>query len=90
MNEKPSAPNPTPAPVLVPIDSLSEDVLAALIESFVLREGTDYGLTEASHETKIKQIAQQLKSGQVKIVFDPASESVNLVMESDWKRLHRS
>jgi uncharacterized protein YheU (UPF0270 family) len=77
---------PTP-PVEVPMEQLSQEVLAALVESFVLREGTDYGAAEVSHGTKNQQVLRQLKNGQVKIVFDPDSESVTLMLAEDFRRL---
>ncbi|MEZ0391978.1 MAG: YheU family protein [Pseudobdellovibrionaceae bacterium] len=74
-------------PVLVPVEALSAETLQALIESFILREGTDYGRQEVEHQTKLEQIKRQMDKGQVKIVFDPNSESVTLMTDRDWKRL---
>lgn len=79
--------NEAPPPILVPPDALSDQILMAVIESFVLREGTDYGREEVSLETKIKQVQGQLQSGKVKIVFDPGTESVTLMTDRDWKKL---
>ena len=54
-------------------------VLHAVIESFVLREGTDYGEKEFSLADKVARVHSQLRSGEAKIVFDPESESVTIV-----------
>jgi uncharacterized protein YheU (UPF0270 family) len=70
------------APIRVPLDNLEPDTLRAVIESFVLREGTDYGLHETSLEAKVAQVLMQLRRGEAHITFDPASESVNLVATS--------
>jgi uncharacterized protein YheU (UPF0270 family) len=70
----------TPEPVEVPYRELPADLLNAVIESFVLREGTDYGEKELSLEAKVAQVVSQLKRGEAKIVFDPASESVTIVV----------
>ena len=72
--------NETPEPVDVPYTELSPDVLRALIESFVLREGTDYGEREFSLEEKVAKVIAQLKSGEAKILFDPESESVTVAV----------
>lgn len=80
-NEEPKAP-----PIEVPAEALSPEALESLIESFILREGTDYGREERSHETKIDQVRRQLQSGHVKIVFDPNEESVTLMTDEDWRR----
>lgn len=77
-------------PVLVPKEALSSETLNALIESFILREGTDYGAAEASLETKLTQVRKQLDKEDVVIVFDPNSESVNLLTKREWQRLSSS
>lgn len=61
-------------------DDLEPDTLRAVIESFVLREGTDYGVHEASLEDKVAQVLKQLQRGEAHVTFDPASESVNVVV----------
>jgi uncharacterized protein len=67
-------------PVEVPYSELSADLLNAVIESFVLREGTDYGEKELSLEDKVARVAAQLRRGEAKIVFDPESSSVTIVV----------
>lgn len=68
------------APVRVAPDDLAPDTLRAVIESFVLREGTDYGEHEASLDDKVAQVLNQLRRGEAHITFDPATESVNVVV----------
>ncbi len=65
----------------VPVDyrDLSPEALRGLIEEFVSREGTDYGLEERSFETKVRDVARQLESGEVLIVFDLLQEAANIV-----------
>jgi len=63
--------------VLIPYTSLSKDVLTAIIEEFVTREGTDYG-DEFSLEEKVEQVLVQLKKGSVVITFDEESESCSI------------
>jgi uncharacterized protein YheU (UPF0270 family) len=67
-------------PIEVPHTLLSPDALLGLVESFVLREGTDYGATEFTHEQKVAQVMAQLESGDARIVFDPETESVTLLV----------
>jgi uncharacterized protein len=67
-------------PVDVPYTELAADLLHAVIESFVLREGTDYGEKELSLEDKVARVITQLKRGEAKIVFDPESASVTIVV----------
>jgi uncharacterized protein YheU (UPF0270 family) len=69
----------SPDPVEVPYTALSRDALLGLVESFVLREGTDYGDREFSHEQKVAQVLLQLESGEARILYDPETESVTLL-----------
>jgi uncharacterized protein YheU (UPF0270 family) len=66
-------------PVEVPHSALSRDALLGLVESFVLREGTDYGALEFTHEQKVAQVIAQLERGEARILYDPESESVTLL-----------
>jgi uncharacterized protein len=70
---------PAPEPIVVPYTELAPDLLHAVVESFVLREGTDYGEKEISLEAKVARVLVQLKNGEAKILFDPESESVTIV-----------
>jgi uncharacterized protein len=65
--------------VVVPHSELAAELLHAVVESFVLREGTDYGEREHSLEEKVARVMAQLKKGEASIVFDPESESVSIV-----------
>ena len=84
MNEdRPDSPLP---PVVVPHDELSPDALTGLIESFVLREGTDYGERDVPFETKVLQVRRQLERREAEIVFDPNTESVDIVVRKPGVR----
>jgi uncharacterized protein YheU (UPF0270 family) len=64
---------------MVPYTELSADLLHAVVESYVLREGTDYGAKEFSLEDKVAHVISQLKRGEARIVFDPETESVTII-----------
>ena len=78
MNEDQSDP-PLP-PIVVPYTELSADALVGVIESFVLREGTDYGERDVAFETKVLQVRRQLERHEAEIVFDPQTETVGIVV----------
>jgi uncharacterized protein YheU (UPF0270 family) len=78
------------APMEVPREALSEEALLGIIESFILREGTDYGAEEVSLGAKIHQIEKQLEKGDIKVVFDPTTESVSLITLHEWKKMNSS
>ena len=71
-------------PVEVPMEILSPEAISGVIQDFILREGTDYGIQEITHEKKIDQIQRQMLSGEIKIVFDPNTESITLMGKRDW------
>lgn len=75
------------SPIEIPLAALSEDALSGMIDAFIMREGTDYGVQEISHEAKVKQIKKQLENGDVKIVFDPNTETATLITDRDFKKL---
>jgi uncharacterized protein len=77
------------APVRVAADQLEPDTLRAVIESFVLREGTDYGLHETSLEVKVAQVLRQVQRGEAHITFDPGTASVNIVVTPGRDGSHR-
>ena len=68
------------APIRLAPDDLAPDTLRAVIESFVLREGTDYGLEETSLDAKVAQVLAQVRRGDAHVVFDPATDSVTIVV----------
>ena len=67
-----------PQPVVVPYTELAAELLHAVVESYVLREGTDYGEREFSLEDKVAHVIGRLERGEAQIVFDPESESVSI------------
>jgi uncharacterized protein len=81
--------DPVAQPVSIPPDALSPEALRGIIESFVLREGTDYGDFEATFESKVDDVRRQLERGEADILWDPHTESVHLVAKVRL-RDHRS
>ena len=66
-------------PVAVPHAELSPEALRGVVESFVLREGTDYGERDVPFETKVAQVIRQLERGEARIMFAPVTQSVQIV-----------
>ena len=48
--------------MIIPIQELSAETLRNIAESFVLREGTDYGDVEMSFDDKVEQVLANLRS----------------------------
>jgi uncharacterized protein YheU (UPF0270 family) len=51
-----------------------------VVESFVLREGTEYGEKEFSLDQKLAHVIRQLERGEAQIVFDPGTETIDIVV----------
>lgn len=60
--------------VIIPYGELSPEALAAVIEEFVTRDGTE--LTDA--QTKIEQVKRQLENGRIVITFDVETRTCNI------------
>jgi uncharacterized protein len=70
-------------PVIIPPERLSAEVLQAVIERFVLREGTDYGRQEIEISRKIESVRRQIAVGKAFIIFDPESGTTTILAGSD-------
>lgn len=62
----------------IPFQELEAETLTAIIEEFISREGTDYGVHETSLEQKVQQVKNQLQRGEIVVTFDPESQSCDL------------
>ncbi|PHM30658.1 YheU family protein [Xenorhabdus innexi] len=65
--------------MLIPWQQVEPDTLRNLIESFVLREGTDYGESEKTLEQKVQDVKRQLERGEVILVWSELHETVNIM-----------
>ena len=72
--------------MLIPAERLSSEILESLIEEFITREGTDYGLIEVDLFTKVAQIKAQISRGDVVIVFDSTSETTHLMTKQQYQQ----
>ena len=65
--------------MIIPWQQVSPETLENLIETFVLREGTDYGEQERSLLDKVADVRRQLETGEVVLVWSELHESVNIM-----------
>ena len=78
--------NEAAEPIVIPYTELSDAALRGVLESFVLREGTEYGAREFSLDEKVAHVIQQLRRGEARIVFDPGSETLDIVVVRNGAR----
>lgn len=65
--------------MIIPLEQLNDDTLYAIIEDFILREGTDYGAVDTTKADKVAQVKLQLKQGSAVLVYSELHESVNIL-----------
>lgn len=71
--------------MLIPWQALSEEALQGLVEEFVTRDGTDYGVIETSLTTRVEQVKRALQRGELVVVYSEAHEQAN-IMSADQLR----
>lgn len=71
--------------MIIPLDQIPNETLRAIIEEFILREGTDYGDENISKETKISQVKKQLEQGSAVIVYSELYETVNILPKEQFQ-----
>ena len=76
--------------VLVPPGRLQPDVLQALLEEYINRDGTDYGARELTQEEKVARLRAQLDSGDLRILYDADSEQWDVVPKDQAELLLHS
>lgn len=70
--------------MIIPLEQISKDTLTAIIEDFILREGTDYGAIDTSKADKIAQVKLQLEQGSAVLVYSELHESVNILPKEQF------
>ncbi len=71
--------------VIIPWQQLSTDALTGLIETYVLREGTDYGvgIEGPALSAKRSAVQRQLESGSAVIVYHADLEHIDIRLASE-------
>lgn len=64
--------------MIIPWQELEESTLHNILDSFILREGTDYGARELSLAEKRERLLAQLKADKVVIVWSELHESLDI------------
>ncbi|MCV2885815.1 YheU family protein [Aestuariibacter sp. AA17] len=63
----------------IPVSELAPETLYNIAESFVLREGTDYGEQEVELEVKVNEVMAQLRHGDAILIYSELHESIDIV-----------
>lgn len=70
--------------MIIPWQSIEENTLINIVDSFILREGTDYGATELSLEQKRQRLLSSIKQGSVIIVWSELHETIDLKNKGEF------
>lgn len=66
-------------PIEVPYTELAPDTLRTVVESFLGREGTDYGAVELTMDEKVGQALADFARGEAFLVFEANTETLRIV-----------
>ncbi|OTQ35980.1 YheU family protein [Gilliamella apis] len=64
--------------MIIPWQTLDPQILNNLIESFVLREGTDYGVQEKTLADKVNDVKLHLINGTAAIFWSELHETIDI------------
>lgn len=64
--------------MIVPFEMINRETLHNLVEEFVSRDGTDNGYDQ-SLDDRVEQVVRMLKGGELVVVFDPMTETANIL-----------
>lgn len=64
--------------MIIPWQALEQTTLYNVLDSFILREGTDYGERELSLDEKRKRLLTQLQAEKVVIVWSELHQSLDI------------
>ena len=65
--------------VLIPLERMNAEALAAMLEEYATRDGTDYGGHERALGDKVASLRRQLIRGDLSVVYEVDSEQWDLL-----------
>lgn len=65
--------------MIIPPERLTEEVIRGIVESYITREGTDYGSQELSLAEKVADLMTPVLAGHILISFDEQTQSLTLL-----------
>ena len=64
--------------MIIPWQDIAPETLDNILESVILREGTDYGVEELSLTQKKQRLFNQIRNGVAVIVWSELHESIDI------------
>ncbi len=73
--------------MIIPWQELNEETLRNIAESFILREGTDYGAEELSLAQKTDNLLAKIRNGSAVIIWSELHESIDIKDKMEFLRM---
>ena len=73
--------------LIVPPEQLSDEALSGVLQEYISREGTDYGLREITFEAQLEQAKSAMLDGECILIFDRQTECCQLLSRPQLKEL---
>jgi uncharacterized protein YheU (UPF0270 family) len=73
----------------IPIDQLAPETLRLVVEEYVSREGTDYGVRTTDFADKVEQVLRLLKNDKAFLCFDTESESCQILSPEAFRSAYQ-
>ncbi|OOF63429.1 YheU family protein [Rodentibacter pneumotropicus] len=70
--------------MIIPWQELEPATLDNIVESVILREGTDYGVEEIPLARKKEQLLEKIRNGSAVIVWSELHESIDIKDKMDF------
>ena len=74
--------------MIIPFEQLQADTLTGVIEAYVTQQGMDQFDTQYSLDEKVLQVRFQLEKKRLVLVFDPITESCNIVTREQLRQFN--
>ncbi len=75
--------------MIIPWQSLNTDILDAMLEEIVTRDGTDYGDVEKTTLQKVSYAKNQIKAGYALIFWNTELESASLISPEQAEEIQK-
>jgi len=75
--------------MIIPWQSLNADILDAMLEEIVTRDGTDYGDIEKTTPQKVLYAKNQVKAGYALIFWNTELESASLISPEQAREIQK-
>ena len=72
--------------MIIPLNQLEAEILTAIIEQFVLSEGTDYGEDIYNLNQKVAHVRGQLENASALLVYSELHETVNIISRQEYEK----